>query len=465
MTSVKPSKLFADGDFPMTFFLIQESIMTRMVIQNKGGRIIDNPQDAHHIIFNRDDGSPSLTPRNNEAIRVLNQVIDWQFVLASTWISECCKQNRLVEEGNYQIIPSSSIESNVPPTPVSSLHAQPLITPASSPGFPYQHAPILSQHEQPDSPTQSSSQTCDRKRLGEEEAEDISDGESLTSKKVKVNPHLELISYGPLKVWIKDSKEYTNIRGLLEPEKTYRKREIFDILVIEIANWAKTQKEVYTGDVGRFCMDDLKKKRPWRDWRWTWQSQREHVMEKLRKLGIDTRTWNTKKGQVEVIYVSDDSDDDQQGGGEGREPGDVGITFTVDGTTHDRDQEDITRVKIEQDLRYEQGEASTIPFDLEPHASSSLRSVELAPADSASNISTSNQAQQPFSGATMINVDRNASAPFTDENESEVEMKPDIESEYGDGQEGEEPPISLVQKEDTLDTDHWIGEPLRRDAS
>ncbi|WVQ66798.1 uncharacterized protein L199_004989 [Kwoniella botswanensis] len=219
MTAVKPSKLFADGDFPMTFFLIQESIMTRMVIENKGGRIIDNPQNAHHIIFNRDDGSPSLTPKDDEEIRVLNQVVHWQFVLASTWISECCKQNRLVEEENYQIIPSSSIESNIPPTPVSSLRPQPSVTPASSPGFPSQQAAIVGEHKNPNSPTQSSSPMTNRKRFREEEAEDTGNGESSTSKKVKVNPLLEMISYGPLKVWIKDSKEYTNIRGLLEPEK------------------------------------------------------------------------------------------------------------------------------------------------------------------------------------------------------------------------------------------------------
>ncbi|WVQ66797.1 uncharacterized protein L199_004988 [Kwoniella botswanensis] len=201
-------------------------------------------------------------------------------------------------------------------------------------------------------------------------------------------------------------------------------------------------------------MDALKKKRPWRDWQGTWQPQREQIMARLRKLGIDTSTWNTKKGQVEVICISDDSDGDQEGGGQGREPGDIGTRVTVDGTTDYRNQDELTRVKTEHDYQDKQGDASTMPSDPLHNISSSLRSVGLTP-DSASNTSTGIQRPQPVSpdsGIARMTIDMissaHPSARSTAGAESEVEVKPEIVSEYGGGQEREDDLADLDEGEE-----------------
>ncbi|WWD03838.1 hypothetical protein V865_001894 [Kwoniella europaea PYCC6329] len=95
-----------------------------------------------------------------------------------------------------------------------------------------------------------------------------------------------------------------------------------------------------------------------------------------------------------------------------------------------------------------------MPSDLQRNISSSLRPVGLTP-DSASNTSTSIQPPQavsPNSGMAKMTIDMilsaHPSARSTEGAGSEVEVKPEIVSEYGEGQEREDDLVDLDEGEE-----------------
>ncbi|WWC92021.1 uncharacterized protein L201_006975 [Kwoniella dendrophila CBS 6074] len=358
--------IFTQDDIPMTFYLINEDIMTTIVIQTHGGRTVSSYKSAQHIIFNRPSQNQHLDlhPQTQDEIRYLNNSADWQYVLTSNWISDCCKQKQLVDEEPYRI---RTLGSGLPSPPSTSTiitqshwnqenyiaHSE-FETPndlgltsieSSHVSNGKSLAEQMTIQAQDESNVDSDVALSDEHRGStsadaiiqegisdmnmssvkrERNGEDIADRDEETNqraKKRKTNSDSseetpEMIRYGTLKVWVKDPIEYKDFRSSTDlTMKTFRQKEIFDILVIEIANWSTTQENIRRGDVRRFLINDLRDKRPWRDWYGFWQSRRNQVDKRLQRLGIDTNNWNKRKSlklSVDPITISDDDEEDSE---------------------------------------------------------------------------------------------------------------------------------------------------------
>ncbi|KAK6909219.1 hypothetical protein I203_103236 [Kwoniella mangroviensis CBS 8507] len=153
----------------------------------------------------------------------------------------------------------------------------------------------------------------------------VTEVEEAPSKKISLSSEgssldkREMICYGSLKLWLKlpwDDKRYFNIHDLPQPEKTYRTKEMCNILIIEIANWAaERRRAVYQDDVKAFLVIQIGKRRPGIDWYSVWLTHLEKILIKLHKLGIDTNAWlideTHSHDPMEVISISSVPDGDQ----------------------------------------------------------------------------------------------------------------------------------------------------------
>ncbi|WVW86482.1 hypothetical protein I302_108530 [Kwoniella bestiolae CBS 10118] len=451
-----PHKLFTQDDLPMTFFLVQESVMTRFVIENQGGRITD-AQDAQHIIFNRDEGSSDLRPRNDEEQNALKDSQDWQFVLISSWISESGRQGQLVDEQEFQVLSNETSTSTsmtlrpiIPPSFDPIYHTPQMITPISSPSIrPPQSSAIIERRKRSESnpvdparvnpehtvgfaspsrsirtPTASGS----TKRPRAEASGTSTNGQQ--NMKSGAGSQVEVISYGSLKVWIRHPSEYTNLKNIPEPQRTYRKKDLFNILVIEIAHWAREQSSVNKGDVGRFLKEDLRKKRSWRDWYTYWRPLKDQINLKLEKLGLDTSMWDLEKGYSEVIYLSDDSDCDNEDAVDGVTRSNGIITALSSGSGPEEEVRESASAEI-----VVKSESEEVTSDIRSESNQDSTAVASAGAD---------RNQLGSAGGPSLVYRYACHSHSIDRGEEVEDVKPEVEDEYAE-EEGED---ELVDEDD-----------------